>query len=375
VTPRLRFETIATSTTSNARAGVMHTARGAIRTPVFMPVGTVGTVKSLDPDQLRTIGTQILLGNTYHLYLRPGAEVLRRFGGLHRFMAWDGPILTDSGGFQFYSIARLARFSDDGVAFQSHIDGSRHTFTPESCMAMQGAIGSDIMMVLDQCPALPATRGTLEQAVRRTTAWAQRCVEAARDLPGAVFAIAQGGTDVALRRSHVEDLAALDVEGIALGGLAVGETPSEMYDTVGEVAPSMPVDRPRYLMGVGRPVDLIEAIERGIDMFDCVMPTRNARNAQVFGSMGKINLRNARFATDERPLDPSCACPTCSRFSRAYVHHLFRSNEMLGPHLATMHNVWYYQSLVQSARDAIVADRWSAWKSAVYHGWNEEPAR
>jgi queuine tRNA-ribosyltransferase len=365
---RLRFTLEATDGT--ARAGVIETPRGAIHTPIFMPVGTAGTVKTMSPEEVRDAGAKIILGNTYHLYLRPGTEVLDRFGGLHRFMDWSAPILTDSGGYQFFSLAKLARFSDEGVAFQSHHDGSRHFFDPERVIAIQRSIGSDVMMVLDQCPALPATPATLDEAVSRSTDWALRSLVAARQADGgALFAIAQGGTDVARRVAHVERLSAEPFHGIALGGLAVGETPEEMYDTVEAVSPSMPVDRPRYLMGVGRPEDVLECVARGIDMFDCVMPTRNARNAQVFTRAGRMNLRNARFATDDAPLDASCACLACTRFSRGYVHHLIRSGEVLGIRLTTMHNIRYYLDLVRGARTAIREGRFAAYRAACAEGW------
>lgn len=369
-TPRLTFSLEATSSETMARAGRLRTPRGEIRTPIFMPVGTLGTVKTLSPDELRRdVGAEIILANTYHLYLRPGEQTLRRVGGLHRFMGWDRPLLTDSGGYQFFSLRDLARFDDDGVSFRSHIDGSRHRFTPERAIEIQAAIGSDIMMALDHCPPLPSPAGDVERAMRRTTAWARRCLDASSDVEGALFAIVQGGTNVTLRRAHVEELAALPFEGLALGGLAVGETPQEMYDTIEAVTPAMPADRPRYLMGVGRPQDLVEAIVRGIDMFDCVMPTRNARNAQVFTRTGRMNLRNARFAADDRPIDDACGCGTCSTFTRAYVHHLIRAGEVLGIRLTTLHNLRYYLDLVRDARQAIEGDRVSAWRHGVYEGW------
>ncbi len=370
-TRRLTFTLQARSSETLARAGVLDTPRGRIRTPIFMPVGTLGTVKTLSPDELRDdVGAEIILANTYHLYLRPGEATLQRVGGLHRFMGWDRPLLTDSGGYQFFSLRELAKFDDDGVSFRSHLDGSRHRFTPERAVEVQAAIGSDIMMALDHCPPLPSPAKDIEAAMRRTTAWARRCLDASHDVPGALFCIVQGGTDVALRRAHVEELAAMPFEGLALGGLAVGETPQEMYDTIEAVTPAMPRDRPRYLMGVGRPEDLVEAIARGIDMFDCVMPTRNARNAQVFTRAGKLNLRNARFATDDRPLDDACGCGACTTFSRSYVHHLVRAGEVLGIRLTTLHNLRYYLDLVREARLAIEEDRFIAWRAATRAGWS-----
>lgn len=352
-----------------ARAGTIRTRRGVIHTPIFMPVGTQGTVKTASPTELEGMNAEIILGNTYHLYLKPGLEVLERFGGLHAYANWSRPLLTDSGGYQFFSLRDLARFDDEGVSFRSHHDGSKHRFTPERVVAIQRAIGSDIMMQLDQCPALPATRATLEEAVSRSTAWAKRSLAALRAGDGALFAIAQGGTDVELRKAHIEALAAEDFDGLALGGLAVGESPDEMYDTIEAVTSSMPVHRPRYLMGVGRPQDLIEAIARGIDMFDCVMPTRNARNGQVFTRAGKLNLRNASFRFDEGPLDPLCRCPACTQHSRGYIHHLIRAREVYGIRLTTLHNLTYYLELVRGARAAIASGTFSAYRSACHAGW------
>lgn len=365
--PNFAFTLEATS--GMARLGRVETSRGGFDTPMFMPVGTLGTVKSLTPQDLEDVGAEIILGNTYHLYLRPGMGVMEQFGGLHRFMDWSGPILTDSGGFQFYSLSDLAKFDDDGVDFRSHIDGSKHRFTPERVVEIQATIGSTIMMQLDQCPALPATPKTLEQAVKRSTDWALRSLAVADRAPGALFAIGQGGTDVSLRIAHIEELSAHAFDGIALGGLAVGEAPEEMYDTLEAVTPSMPADRPRYLMGVGRPEDLVEAIGRGIDMFDCVMPTRNARKGSVFTRTGKLNLRNAGHRHDEAPLDASCGCLACRRFSRAYLHHLFRNKELLGPRLATLHNLTYYLDLVRDARAAIRRGEYDTFRRSCHTGW------
>ncbi len=369
---RIRHRIDALSSSGNARATTIELERGTIQTPTFMPVGTVGSVKGLTTEVVGLVGAQIILGNTYHLYLRPGTAVLERFGGLHRFMDWSGPILTDSGGYQFFSLRQFTKTTDDGVQFRSHIDGSRHLFTPEKVIAIQTAIDSDIMMVLDDCPALPATPKRLSEALRRTTLWARRSVAAAKDVRGALFGIVQGGTDIQLRRAHLDELAALPFDGLALGGLAVGEAPAEMYETLEAVAPEMPQDRPRYLMGVGRPQDLVEAIHRGIDMFDCVMPTRNARNGQVFTRFGKLNLRNARFAGSDAPMDPTCTCTACARLSAGYMHHLFRAGEMLGPILATEHNLSYYLRLVNGARDAILNDRWESFRARCYQDWEGE---
>lgn len=353
-----------------ARAATITLARGTIQTPIFMPVGTVGTVKGLTPHELEDAGVQILLGNTYHLFLRPGTEVLQRHGDLHQFMRWDRPILTDSGGYQFFSLSRLCKYSDEGVVFSSHLDGSRHNFTPERVMQIQEAIGSDIHMQLDQCPALPATKDVLRGAMRRSAAWAMRSRTVAAEQRGALFAIIQGGTDLALRQEHCELLAGEDFAGFALGGLAVGEAPTEMYDVIEATTPHLPADRPRYLMGVGTPHDILEAIGRGVDMFDCVMPTRNARNGGLFTHGGKLNLRNARHLQDSAPPDSHCRCYTCRNYSRGYLAHLFRAQELLGPRLATIHNVAYYLSLVTGAREAILAGRFGAYRAACIEGWS-----
>lgn len=370
----LAYRTVARDVSTDARAGEITLERGRIATPAFMPVGTLGTVKGLEPDDLHRMQARIILGNTYHLYLRPGLEVLERMGGLHRFMGWSGPVLTDSGGFQFFSLARFARVTDDGVEFRSHLDGSRHRFSPEGVIDIQRVIGSDIRMVLDDCPALPATPARLDESLRRSSVWAHRSLVAGRGLGGATFGIVQGGTDVARRISHLETLAAMEVdgrafEGLALGGLAVGEAPELTWATLAEVGPRMPSDRPRYLMGVGKPADLLRAVASGIDMFDCVLPTRNARTAQVFTREGPLNLRNARYRMDDTPIDPTCACPVCTRFSRAYVAHLFRAGEMLGPRLASLHNLHYYLGLMREAREAIVAGRYGVWMRETMAAW------
>jgi queuine tRNA-ribosyltransferase len=365
----LQFQLEATD--GMARATTLQTSRGTIRTPIFMPVGTVGTVKGLTPEEVENLGADIILGNTYHLYLRPGEDVLKKAGGLHSFMQWSGPILTDSGGFQFFSLSHLAETDDDGVTFRSHIDGSKHRFTPERVQEIQEVIGSDIRMVLDECPALPAPKEKLEESMRRSTAWAKRALEYPRS-GGALFAILQGGTDADLRRQHREELCALPFDGFALGGLSVGEDPQAMYDTVESCAPEMPSEKPRYLMGVGTPVDLIENIHRGIDMFDCVMPTRNARNGGAFTRTGRLNLRNACHELDERPIDESCACYTCSRFSRSYLRHLIKTNEMLAPQLISIHNLRYYIDLMRGARRAIMNGQWDTYRSACHAGWGLE---
>ncbi len=359
----------ATCADTHARATTLTTARGTIHTPMFMPVGTAGTVRGVSSDELRALGAEIILANTYHLFLRPGVAALRELGGVHALADWKGPLLTDSGGYQFFSLRHLAKFDEDGVSFRSHLDGTLFRFTPEVAIDVQDAIGTDIAMVLDHCPPLPSPARAIEEAVRRTTAWALRCRAAAADRSCAVFAIAQGGTDPALRRGHVDELAALDFDGYALGGLAVGETPAEMYDTLEAVAPHMPVARPRYLMGVGKPIDLVEAIARGIDIFDCVMPTRNARNGQVFTRDGKVNLRNASHARDRGPIDAECSCAACRTYSRAWMHHMIRGNELLGLRLATLHNLAYYLDLVRAARASIQAGTFASWRDQTVARW------
>ncbi|HEX6852069.1 MAG TPA: tRNA guanosine(34) transglycosylase Tgt [Candidatus Polarisedimenticolaceae bacterium] len=344
-----------------ARRARMTTARGAVETPQFMPVGTAGAVKAMTTPELRAAGTTILLGNTYHLYLRPGHAVVRDLGGLHRFMNWDGPILTDSGGFQVFSLEGLRRIDEDGVRFRSHLDGSMHVLTPESSMEIQAALGSDIAMALDECPALPSPREAIAAAVDRTTRWARRCREAWRG-DGVLFGIVQGGPHVDLRERSATELRALDFPGYAIGGVSVGEPPEAIAHAARTSAAMLPEDRPRYLMGVGRPEDLVEAVASGIDLFDCVMPTRNARNGQLFTSEGKVNIKNEAYRTDPRPLDPSCACDTCRHYSRAYLRHLFVSKEILASRLNTLHNLTYYLGLMDAVRRAIEAGRFEAFR-------------
>jgi queuine tRNA-ribosyltransferase len=338
-----------------ARAGVLHTAHGTVETPVFMPVGTQATVKALAVQDLEALGAKILLGNTYHLALRPGETLIAGQGGLHRFMAWPRAILTDSGGFQVFSLAARRSVDEDGVTFQSHIDGSAQRFTPERAMAVQAALGSDIAMAFDECPPSDAPPAVVAAAVARTTRWARRSL-ASPAAPGQLrFGIVQGGVDVALRRAHLEEIAALPFEGLALGGLGVGEPPAQMHEVVAAVAPHMPADRPRYLMGVGRPEDLLAGIASGIDMFDCVMPTRNARNGQLFTRRGKLNIANSGHREAAGPIEEGCPCATCQRHSRAYLSHLFRAKELLYYRLATIHNLQHYLDLAREAREAIAA--------------------
>jgi queuine tRNA-ribosyltransferase len=326
-----------------------------------MPVGTAGTVKAVDPKELVDFGYGIVLGNTYHLMLRPGVEVVAAHGDLHRFMGWEGSILTDSGGYQVFSLAPLRKLTDDGVTFQSHIDGSEHRLTPEKAVEIQEALGSDIMMVLDECPPHDAEESYHREACRRTTDWARRCLAARTESGGALFGIVQGGMSVELRLEHLETISALGFEGLALGGLSVGEGPERMAEIVSEVGPRMPAGQPRYLMGVGLPQDIIRAVAAGMDMFDCVVPTRNARNGQLFTPDGPIQIRHAAHTRDTRPVDPDCACPACSRFSRAYLRHLYLQNEILGARLNTLHNLHFYARLLGDIRRAIDSGGYAAW--------------
>jgi len=338
-----------------ARAGVLTTPHGDVQTPVFMPVGTAGTVKGIDPLELKALGYGLMLSNTYHLMLRPGHERVEALGGLHAMMAWDGAVLTDSGGFQAFSLGNLSRMNDEGVEFRSHHDGSKHLLTPERAVEIQEALGADIIMAFDHCAALPAESSAVEDAVRRTTAWLGRCVAArTRTEDQALFGIVQGGVDLDLRRRSVEEVCAFDLPGFAIGGLSVGESVEAMWDTARGTAPLMPADKPRYLMGVGRPDDLIEAVRAGVDMFDCVLPTRCARTGLLFTSRGDLVVRNARWADDGDPPDPDCDCPCCSRFSLTYLRHLFVAKEMLGMRLLTLHNLAFYRRLMTKLRAAIL---------------------
>jgi queuine tRNA-ribosyltransferase len=325
-----------------------------------MPVGTQGTVKTMTPDELSRAGAEIIVCNTYHLYLRPGAERIRALGGLQRFTGWHRPILTDSGGFQVYSLASLGRVSDEGVQFQSHIDGSRHSFTPERVVRIQETLGSDIAMCLDQCPPYPLTRALAEEAVARTTLWASECRAAARAETN-LFGIVQGATYDDLRRRSTDELLQLDFAGYALGGLCLGEPSSVTYEMIAVVARLLPADRPRYLMGSGYPEDIIAAVAEGIDMFDCVLPTRNGRTGTAFTSTGRVAIRNARHADDPAPLDSACDCYTCRTYARAYLRHLFIAGEALGPRLLTLHNIWFFERLMAGTRSAIQADRLKEW--------------
>ncbi len=352
--PGLTFTISATD--GAARTGVIAMARGEIRTPAFMPVGTAATVKAMKPDDVRASGADIILGNTYHLMLRPGAERIARLGGLHQFMGWARPILTDSGGYQVMSLSELTKVSEEGVAFASHLDGSRHMLSPERSIEVQRLLGSDIAMAFDQLVPATATRDEHQAAMERSMRWAERS-KAAFSGPGALFGIQQGGLDEDLRGRSAEALTGIGFDGYAIGGLAVGEGQEAMCRVLDFAAPMLPGESPRYLMGVGKPDDLVEAVLRGVDMFDCVLPTRSGRTGQAFTADGPINIRNARFAEDREPIEPECPCPTCTHFERAYVHHLVRSGEILGAMLMTEHNLWFYQRLMHVMREEISQSR------------------
>jgi queuine tRNA-ribosyltransferase len=366
-----RFELEFQDSRTAARLGRWSTPHGIVETPAFMPVGTIASVKGITPDQLRQARVQMVLANTYHLALRPGPEVVADLGGLHRFMAWNGPILTDSGGFQVFSLARLTKLTDEQVVFRSHLDGSLLELSPERAIRVQELLGADCIMCLDECPPHDVPRERLQEAVDRTTRWAVRCREAHARNDQALFAIVQGGTDRELRERSAAGLLPLDFPGYAVGGLSVGEEPRLMYETLEFTAPMLPADRPRYLMGVGRPVDLVEAVLRGIDLFDCVMPTRNGRNAMAFTHHGVLRLKNLKYQRDESPLDPDCDCPVCRQFTRAYLRHLFLVNEMLGPTLLSWHNIAYYQTLLRELRQAVREGRAEEFRTAQLARWNE----
>jgi queuine tRNA-ribosyltransferase len=355
-----------THTSGQARRGTLHTAHGVVETPVFMPVGTYGVVKSLTPDELTALGAMIILGNTFHLWLRPGLEVIAAHGGLHGFMRWDGPILTDSGGFQVWSLTHLRKISEQGVRFASPLDGQRLLLTPEVSMRIQRTLGADIVMIFDECTPYPADWDSARLSMELSLRWAERSKIAHGDNPNALFAIVQGGMYEDLRERSLTRLCDIGFDGYAIGGLSVGEPKDDMQRVLRHVAPRLPADRPRYLMGVGTPEDIVFAVGQGVDMFDCVMPTRNARHGLLFTRFGDLRLKNARFRHDTGPLDPSCDCYTCRNFSRAYLHHLLRSGEMLGGRLNTIHNLHYYQTFTRELRTAIEADRFAEW-AAEFH--------
>jgi queuine tRNA-ribosyltransferase len=364
------------------RCGVLTLPHATVETPVFMPVGTKATVKAMTPQELREIGFGLILGNTYHLHLRPGGDLIARAGGLHRFSGWDGAMLTDSGGFQVFSLSGLRRIGEDGVQFQSHIDGSQHLFTPESVMQIERDLGADIIMAFDECPPYPTTYEYAQQANDRTHRWAERCRasyeasdrRATNGWKQALFGIVQGSVYRELREESAKTLVALDFPAYAIGGLAVGEAPEKRNAALTWTNQILPLEKPRYLMGVGTPIDILDAVQRGVDMFDCVLPTRNARNAQVFTSQGVLNLRNARFNEDFSPIDPECACPVCQRHTRAYLRHLFRANEILGARLTTYHNLFFFHALMQNIRAALREERFLAFRTAFLQKYSQNLA-
>ncbi|MGE0104230.1 MAG: tRNA guanosine(34) transglycosylase Tgt [Blastocatellales bacterium] len=362
-----------------ARRGLIETAHGTIETPVFMPVGTAGTVKAITQEMLEALDARIILGNTYHLYLRPGHETIRGLGGLHRFISWDRAILTDSGGYQVFSLGDLRKIREEGVEFRSHLDGSRHFISPEVSMRIQHALGSDIVMAFDECTPYPATVDEARRSLRLTGRWARCSREEFDRLKGSsestalapsLFGIIQGGVYPELRRESLEGLLEIGFEGYAIGGLSVGEEKDQMYDTVEFIAPRMPSERPRYLMGVGTPADLVESVARGVDMFDCVMPTRNARNGQVFTSRGKLNIRNARYSEEQGPLDPDCPCAVCRRYSRAYIRHLYNCGEMLGATLCSYHNLAFYLDTMRRIRHSIQLGEFDVFRKRFLDGYH-----
>ncbi|MDH7498864.1 MAG: tRNA guanosine(34) transglycosylase Tgt [candidate division NC10 bacterium] len=361
----MQFQLLSLDPASHARRGRVQTPHGAIDTPAFMPVGTQGTVKTLSPHDLESLGAQIFLANTYHLYLRPGHEIIADLGGLHAFASWPHPILTDSGGYQIYSMAQIRRISEEGVHFQSHLDGSSHFLSPELAIKIQEPLGADIIMSLDDCTPYPATHEYARASMELTGRWACRCRKAHRSNSQALFGIAQGGTFLDLRKRSIELLLDLDFEGYALGGLSVGESKGQMYEVIGSCAELLPRGRPRYLMGVGTPEDLLECVGLGMDLFDCVMPTRHARNGSLFTRLGRLSIKNARYLKDQRPIDEECTCYTCRHFSRAYLRHLFVADEILGLRLNTLHNLHFYLDLMRRIREAIDAGGFPALKEQI----------
>ena len=364
-----RFSFSLNATDGKARTGVISTPRGDIRTPAFMPVGTAATVKAMMPESVAATGADILLGNTYHLMLRPTAERIDRLGGLHKFMNWDKPILTDSGGFQVMSLAGLRKLTEKGVTFKSHVDGSKHELTPERSMEIQKLLGSDIVMCFDECPALPADRTRINESMQMSMRWAARSRAAFGDRPGhALFGIQQGGLEEDLRAESAAALRDIEFDGYAVGGLAVGEGQEAMFSVLDFAPDQLPTDKPRYLMGVGKPDDIVGAVKRGIDMMDCVLPSRSGRTGQVFTRRGVLNIKNARHMDDPRPLDDKCTCPACSNYSRAYLHHVFRAQEMISGMLLTWHNLHYFQDIMQGMRDAIAVGQFAAWEADFHAG-------
>jgi len=363
------FELVAQDGRTGARAGLLHTPHGTVETPLFMPVGTQAAVKTLSQQDLEGLGAQVLLANAYHLYLRPGAELVARAGGLHGFMGWGRPILTDSGGFQVFSLSGLTRIEEEGVYFRSHLDGSRHLFSPEKVMEIEHHLGADFIMAFDECTPYPCTEEYARNSMELTVRWAQRCaarhtqLQQEQEVPQALFGIVQGSVYPALRQRCAAELEALDLPGYAVGGLGVGEPPELMRETLISTLPHLPAHKPRYLMGVGLPHDLVEGVAAGVDMFDCVIPTRNARNGTAFTRLGRVRLKNAALAEDPGPLDPECSCLTCTRYSRAYLRHLFQTREILGLRLATYHNLHFFLELMRRMRRAIIAGEFAGWQA------------
>ena len=368
----MEFSVAQTDRQTGARAGTLTTAHGRIDTPTFMPVGTLGPVKGIDPRDLEQLGFRLLLNNAYHLYLRPGHKVVEEMGGLHRFTGWQGAILTDSGGFQIFSLAKLCKIMDEGVSFQSHLDGSAHFITPERAIEIQEALGADIIMAFDQCVALPAEPDVVREAVRRTSLWAARCQASRRRTDQALFGIVQGGLDLHLRTASARDLVGLGFEGYAVGGLSVGESKEEMYRMLDGTVPELPSTKPRYLMGVGMPENLIEGVARGIDLFDCVVPSRHGRTGWLFTSFGRVLIKQAQYARDEQPIDPACGCPVCARYSRAYLHHLYNVKEMLASRLNTIHNLWHFSDFMRRMRASIVQGTFVQFREAFYRAQEQE---
>ncbi|MGZ8384409.1 MAG: tRNA guanosine(34) transglycosylase Tgt [Nitrospira sp.] len=357
---------------SKGRVGLLTTGHAEVETPAFMPVGSLGPVKGLEPADVKDLGFRLILNNAYHLYLRPGHKIVADMGGLHAFTGWPGAILTDSGGFQIFSLAKLCEITDEGVTFQSHIDGSTHFLTPEKAIEIEEALGADIIMVLDQCVALPAGRAIIQDGVRRTQLWAERCQASRRRTDQALFGIVQGGLEPDLRVASARELVRLGFDGYAIGGLSVGEGKPDMYAMLDVTVPELPENKPRYLMGVGHPEDLLEGVARGIDLFDCVVPSRHGRTGSLFTRTGRVVIKQARYAEDERPIEPECTCPVCRRYSRAYLHHLFMVKEMLGARLNTIHNLWYFSELMRQIREALREGTFPEFRDAFYRNHTQQ---
>ena len=374
----MEFTVLKSDIDTSARLGKIVTDHGEIDTPIFMPVGTHGAVKTVTPNELKSLKSQIILGNTYHLYLRPGTKLINAANGLHKFINWDRPILTDSGGFQVFSLARLNKITDEGVEFQSHLDGSRHYLTPEKSMEIQRNLGADIIMAFDECPPSDADTNNIRNAVNRTKIWIERCKQYLNENPSVynleqnMFPIVQGGVSSELRKRSAEDMIPYAKCGMAIGGLAVGEEKPAMFEMIELMDELLPKEQPRYLMGVGTPSDLIQAVNRGVDMFDCVIPTRNARNGQLFTSFGKVNIRNEKYKSDFNPIDKNCMCETCQNFTRSYLRHLFNIKEVLGLRLATIHNLYYYLNLMELMRSHIQKGDFQKWSHQYLNNFNEE---